>query len=483
MPDQVKTRLRETLSHIIVTILRRFPKLNYFQGYHDIVSIFLLNFLDLENLPVGSLNEGHKDKEKREDCPAEKGDGDDNQQSPDNVTIDEDLRLLEETVQKFTLHRIRDSMTSDLSPIMGYLRFTQAILKQEKPGFASLISQTSSLPLFSLSWILTLTSHDLTSLEVVSRIFDFLLCHPPVMICYLACAICLVKTDEVDKLVTEAEAEGSELDLDMVHFVMSSLPPLTMDQPDQNITKPESQSTSRHYKDKNPINEDFRESDDPPKVLQHDPSEDSSVVDGRPGDESVAETKPTPTDGDERPTTKQECDQQHPSKRGVSIEEMIQSALALYRTYEPTDARLELDKIMGPKSCIHTWTDSQADRLTDQDAEQILDLPLRQIVLPMPAAKPRKKSMLHRSKCIKFSKLKKHLKKLCTHPGRHHRLLLVATSVLVALIAWNQYSGPSPTTAYSNAVVSFLLHYTPTRVSFFDHLLLLQDRLSSLFVH
>jgi len=69
----VKTRLRETLSHIIVTILRRFPKLNYFQGYHDIVSIFLLNFLDLENLPVGSLNEGHKDKEKREDYPAEKG--------------------------------------------------------------------------------------------------------------------------------------------------------------------------------------------------------------------------------------------------------------------------------------------------------------------------------------------------------------------------------------------------------------------------
>lgn len=115
----MKNRLRETLNHIIVTILRRFPKLNYFQGYHDIVSIFLLNFLDLENLPVGSLNEeGHKGKEKQE----EKGDDDDNQQSPGNATMDKDLGLLEETVQKFTLHRIRDSMTSDLSPIMGYLR-------------------------------------------------------------------------------------------------------------------------------------------------------------------------------------------------------------------------------------------------------------------------------------------------------------------------------------------------------------------------
>ncbi|KNZ62988.1 hypothetical protein VP01_11g11 [Puccinia sorghi] len=420
VPDQVKNRLRETLNHIIVTILRRFPKLNYFQGYHDIVSIFLLNFLDLENLPVGSLNEeGHKGKEKQE----EKGDDDDNQQSPGNATMDKDLGLLEETVQKFTLHRIRDSMTSDLSPIMGYLRFTQAILKQEKPGFASLISQTSSLPLFSLSWILTLTSHDLTSLEVVSRLFDFLLCHPPVMICYLACAICLVKTDEVDKLVMESEAEGSELDLDMIHFVMSSLPPLTMDQPNQHITKSEAQLTSRHDKEKNAVKEACDESEDPPKVLQHDPSEDSSVVDWRPVDEFGAEITSATTDGDERPTTKQE--QQHCSKRGVWIEEMIQSALALYRKHEPIDGRLELDKIMGPKSCIHTWRDSQAERLTDQDAEQILDLPLRQIVLPMAAAKPRKKSKLH----IKFSQLKKLVKKkvLGNSRGRHHQLVCMYT--------------------------------------------------------
>jgi hypothetical protein len=40
----------------------------------------------------------------------------------DQSQIDQDLRLLEETVQKFSLHRIRDSLTSDLSPIMGYLR-------------------------------------------------------------------------------------------------------------------------------------------------------------------------------------------------------------------------------------------------------------------------------------------------------------------------------------------------------------------------
>jgi hypothetical protein len=104
--------------------LRRFPKLNYFQGYHDIVSIFLLNFLDLETLSIISEEEEEeeqKGKDKLEDRPIEKNDYD-RHKLADRTNIDQDLRLLEETVQKFTLHRIRDSMTSDLSPIMGYLR-------------------------------------------------------------------------------------------------------------------------------------------------------------------------------------------------------------------------------------------------------------------------------------------------------------------------------------------------------------------------
>lgn len=50
-------------------------------------------------------------------------------------------------------------------------------------------SSAAALPYFSLSWVLTLMSHDLTSLDVISRLFDFLLAHNPAMISYLGVAV------------------------------------------------------------------------------------------------------------------------------------------------------------------------------------------------------------------------------------------------------------------------------------------------------
>ncbi|KAA1071145.1 hypothetical protein PGT21_020848 [Puccinia graminis f. sp. tritici] len=461
--DPMKIQLRETLQGIIVRILRRFPKMNYFQGYHDIVSIFLLNFLDLEQLSLLAVQTS-QDQEKVED------DGSDVKIRP--VEIDQDLRLLEETVQKFSLHRIRDSLTSDLSPIMGYLRITQAILAKEKPDFATLISQTSSLPLFSLSWILTLTSHDLTSLDVVSRIFDFLLCHPPVMICYLACAICLTKTEEVEDLVAQAQAEGTEIDLDMVHFVMSSLPPLTMDSPDESRCKAEAEPR------------DQKRTPDQDQALEPDQSEDSTDIDRPTEDQAGAAS----VIGDER-----QVEEGHGrNKAGVSIEQIIRSALALYEAYPPTDPRLKLDTIMGPMSCIHTWADSRLARLSDHKAHEILDSPLDRIVRPAPPHPrlgSRKKLVSARSKFrFSLSKFNLHLKKMFKINQSKHQFLFLSTSVLIALLALRLYSLPSSSSSSSSSgqttsVLSFLLFFKPNhRASLFDAFFSLQDRLSSLFI-
>ncbi|PLW11890.1 hypothetical protein PCASD_22281 [Puccinia coronata f. sp. avenae] len=486
VPDHVKTHLRETLSHIIITILRRFPKLNYFQGYHDIVSIFLLNFLDLETLSIISEEEEEeeqKGKDKLEVRPIEKNDYD-RHKLADRTNIDQDLRLLEETVQKFTLHRIRDSMTSDLSPIMGYLRFTQAILKREKPRFASLISQTSSLPLFSLSWILTLTSHDLTSLDVVSRIFDLLLCHPPVMICYLACAICLTKMDEVDRLVADALADGSELDIDMVHFVMSSLPPLTMDPPEQTmVTKPDSHSAAGHEKNNPTIKEDGSA---PTNLAAQQRSQNNPpLIDQLPQDQPGAETETAQIDGDERGIKQEQTtqpDEEARRKAGVSIEAIVQSALRLYTTHGPSDGHLKLHKIMGPKSCIHTWSQSQAHQLSDQEAEEIIDLPLHLIVRPAPAPKQRKTLMLARRNLkLSFNKLKVRVQKLFSKNPHRHRLVLLTTSCLVAYIAVRYYA-TAPSFS-SSPLVSLLHQYMPEHTSLLGHVFLdLQQRLAALFV-
>ncbi|KAA1138402.1 hypothetical protein PGTUg99_000867 [Puccinia graminis f. sp. tritici] len=466
--DPMKTQLRETLQGIIVRILRRFPKMNYFQGYHDIVSIFLLNFLDLDRMSLLAA-ETSQDQEKVED------DGSDVKIRP--VEIDQDLRLLEETVQKFSLHRIRDSLTTPLlgDPIrllivISFIRITQAILAKEKPDFATLISQTSSLPLFSLSWILTLTSHDLTSLDVVSRIFDFLLCHPPVMICYLACAICLTKTEEVEDLVAQAQAEGTEIDLDMVHFVMSSLPPLTMDWPDESRCKAEAEPR------------DQKRTPDQDQALEPDQSEDSTDLD-RPTENQAGAASVI---GDER-----QVEEGHGrNKAGVPIEQIIRSALALYQAYPPTDPRLKLDTIMGPMSCIHTWADSRLARLSDHKAHEILDSPLDRIVRPAPPHPrlgSRKKLVSARSKFrFSLSKFNLHLKKMFKINQSKHQFLFLSTSVLIALLALRLYSLPSSSSSSSSSsgqttsVLSFLLFLKPNhRASLFDAFFSLQDRLSA----
>ena len=49
--------------------------------------------------------------------------------------------------------------------------------------------RAAELPYFSLSWMLTLMSHDLTSLSVITRLFDFLLAHNPAMISYVGAAV------------------------------------------------------------------------------------------------------------------------------------------------------------------------------------------------------------------------------------------------------------------------------------------------------
>jgi len=45
------------------------------------------------------------------------------------------------------------------------------------------------MPFFALSWVLTWFSHDLESVAVVARLFDFLVAHNPVMVCYLVVAV------------------------------------------------------------------------------------------------------------------------------------------------------------------------------------------------------------------------------------------------------------------------------------------------------
>ncbi|GAA5928100.1 GTPase-activating protein GYP8 [Sporobolomyces koalae] len=177
--DPERDALRVRLERAILTVLRKHPALQYFQGYHDIVSILLL-------------------------------------------TLDDD-NLLAQTTEQMSLHRIRDSMGPGLEPTLGYLKLAHRLIQRVDPQMYSLVNQAAAMPFFALSWALTLFSHDLYEVAVIARLFDFLLAHNPAMISYLVVAILLTKKIDLVECLAQEDNDPA-----MVHSVLSQLPNIVL---------------------------------------------------------------------------------------------------------------------------------------------------------------------------------------------------------------------------------------------------------------
>lgn len=100
----------------------------------------------------------------------------------------------------------------------------------ELSRFSGRISPVPTLPFFALSWILTLFSHDVDTLEPIQRIFDYLLSRNPISAIYLAVAILVAKKGQMLRLVKEMGQEAID-DPSILHPLFSRLPPLLADTP------------------------------------------------------------------------------------------------------------------------------------------------------------------------------------------------------------------------------------------------------------
>lgn len=138
---QVDVR-KQHLQDLIIQVLRRHPQLSYFQGYHDIVQVFLL--------VLGHDSAG----------PA---------------------------VTRLSLLRIRDFMLPALSPATLHLRLLPAIIYAADPELCNHLKPTQ--PFYALSATLTLYAHDIQGYTDIARLFDFLLANEAVMSIYLYAAV------------------------------------------------------------------------------------------------------------------------------------------------------------------------------------------------------------------------------------------------------------------------------------------------------
>ncbi|KAF8997108.1 rab-GTPase-TBC domain-containing protein [Cyathus striatus] len=170
--DTAREKLQGELHDLLVSLFRKRPKLSYFQGYHDIISVLFL-------------------------------------------TLPSDIQLV--CAEKISLHRVRDSMGSSLEPVLGLLRITKNLLRLVDPQYTAVLEQNSPLPFYALSNLLTLFSHDMPTLPLIQHVFDYLLCRPPITTVYLATALILTRKEEVYRLHSEGE-EG------MMHSLLTGLP-------------------------------------------------------------------------------------------------------------------------------------------------------------------------------------------------------------------------------------------------------------------
>lgn len=198
-------QLKKSLLNLIIKILRKYPCLNYYQGYHDIASIILIVCYE-----QGSKSDSSKNEEVA-------------------------FKLLE----KLTVFHLRDYMITDINLSINHLKLIPSLLEVIDTDLFELIKQSSNSYILSsgfhydynfyqgLSSILTFYSHDLNNLHQLLIIWDFILSYNSVIVnVYLYVALLLFHKEDIFNQLnidpnTLTNTEEPEIDIDLVHTLVS----------------------------------------------------------------------------------------------------------------------------------------------------------------------------------------------------------------------------------------------------------------------
>eukprot|EP01038_Epipyxis_sp_PR26KG_P009667 gene9667-13016_t len=151
--ESYREKRRKVLSDIIMSVLCKNENLYYYQGFHDIVSVFLL-------------------------------------------VVDEDhlaFALVDAMCNKF----ITDYMRKDFELVSQWMKILFIIIKQVDKELHGFIMLSELQPFFATSWLITWFAHDIKDVDAISRIYDVLLCSPPSFIIYLSAAYILHLRDGI----------------------------------------------------------------------------------------------------------------------------------------------------------------------------------------------------------------------------------------------------------------------------------------------
>ncbi|KAI8079831.1 rab-GTPase-TBC domain-containing protein [Halteromyces radiatus] len=153
LSEKKKKKLQKELNHVIVQVLRKYPKLHYYQGFHDVCTVFLLLF---ESQEGASQLMGH-----------------------------------------VALFYLRDAMLESLEPILRELTLLDTLFRLEDEELHQFLQMTGVLPYYCLSWVITWFSHDLDDLPSIYQLFDVFLSSNPMMPLYASAALVMMHRDTI----------------------------------------------------------------------------------------------------------------------------------------------------------------------------------------------------------------------------------------------------------------------------------------------
>lgn len=267
------------------------------------------------------------------------------------------------------------------------------------------VYRAAELPFFSLSWILTLMSHDLDSIAVVSRLFDFLLAFNPVIISYLGVAVSQVCNHAISTLtpirqiILHKKGELNDLEEDsatdpaILHHTLSRLPSIIDtsssslgEEPDSPTFHSRSVSASPSFLSESLVSLPHSRSSS--FSLSIDALEDSMLEDPDVTGPAFFEPPPSTASSPSRSNSIASTSRHNPS---VSLDDLITKTLELYDEFPLLgETGIGADEVMGSKSCIFTWALSAEGKLSDDAADEIARLGVDIIV---PDVVPTKEEM------------------------------------------------------------------------------------------
>ena len=184
-------------------------RLRYYQGYHDIASIFLSALGGATSVQNALPFEGGGDEDQANSS---------NVQEAHTAAASIGLTLACQVMNQVSRSHYRDAMRSDFNQLNAALRLIiMPLTAAFDAEVHSHLFDCEMEPFFALSWIITWFSHDVRDTSLVKRLFDFFISSHPLMSVYMSVAMMIHPLNRIEIL-------GTDCDFACVHNVLADLP-------------------------------------------------------------------------------------------------------------------------------------------------------------------------------------------------------------------------------------------------------------------